>query len=330
MPIQSGSISVVVQGAVIGNPSQPNLKQFTKLSLQSVRKVLPNAELILSTWEGSEVADLSYDVLILNRDPGAVTYKDGLPACNNVNRQIESTKNGIAMATRSYVLKIRSDTELKGTGFLNYFGKYPVRSPASILQDKVIASTRFSYVPNYKMPLSSYFPSDWFYFGLKDDVSNIWDIPLAPEPETTRWMTDPPKPFHQRGPSLRYANEQYNWVTFLRKHRSVQFESMWDQTSKTIFDSEASIAGNLILISPEQAQITPLKYPDHWNFFNHCQEGCYTHSLWRLLYDRHCKRKAFSWNTFAKWSYDALYHTLERSRSLRKILARPLCPPSSR
>lgn len=330
MPINSDSISVVVQGAVIGNSSQPYLQQFTKRALQSVRQFLPDAELILSTWEGSEIADLTYDVLVLNRDPGAVIYKDGISSCNNVNRQIVSTKNGVERAARKYVLKLRSDTVLKGTRFLKYFGRYQARSPGTILKEKVIVGTRFSLIPNYKYPLSCYFVSDWFYFGLRDDVLNIWDIPLAPEPETTLWITEPPKPCHHSGPRLRYAIEQYIWVTFLRKHFDVQFESMWDQTSQTVLDSETSIAGNVVLISPEQAQIRPLKYPDHWNFFKYCQEGCYTHSLWHLLYDRHCQRKAFSCYTLAQWIYDALYHSLRIFRILRKMLRRLFSSYSSR
>jgi hypothetical protein len=320
--IQSASISVIVQGPVTGLSSQPYLEQFTKRSLESVRKFLPDAELILSTWEGAEVGGLPYDVLLLNKDPGATRFSEKSTACNNINRQIVSTKYGLALATRPFVLKMRSDTILCGTNFLKYFGRFSARSSRSVLTQKVIASTRFSYIPNYRMPLSCYFPSDWFHFGLKGDVHDIWEIPLAPEPLTTQWISDPPLPCHRDGPRLRYANEQYIWISFLRKHSSFKFDSMWDQCLDAINDSATSIASNLVLISPEQAQIRSLKYADVWNFFKHCQAGCYTHSLWRELYEKHCENKKLSCFSISKFTYDAIFQSLESSRQIRRRIQR--------
>ena len=56
-------ISVIVQGAINKNE--------TIKCLQSIRQYLPGAEIILSTWEGSNITDLDYDNLILSKDPGA-------------------------------------------------------------------------------------------------------------------------------------------------------------------------------------------------------------------------------------------------------------------
>jgi hypothetical protein len=88
--IDSKDISVVVQGPI---HTQDNL---TKRVLESVRTHLPNAELILSTWKGSEVDGLDCDILLLNDDPGAI---NGL---NNVNRQIVSTRNGLQKVFGSF------------------------------------------------------------------------------------------------------------------------------------------------------------------------------------------------------------------------------------
>ena len=59
--IDTKDISVVVQGAID--------KGYTPLCLKSIIKYLPESEIILSTWEGSEVDNLDYDVLILSEDP---------------------------------------------------------------------------------------------------------------------------------------------------------------------------------------------------------------------------------------------------------------------
>lgn len=61
-------ISVIVQGAINKNE--------TIKCLQSIRHYLPGAEIILSTWEGSNITDLDYDNLILSKDPGASNYRE--------------------------------------------------------------------------------------------------------------------------------------------------------------------------------------------------------------------------------------------------------------
>ena len=106
----SKDISVVVQGPI---HTQDNL---TKRVLESVRTHLPDAELILSTWKGSQIDGLDCDVLLLNDDPGAINGY-------NVNRQIVSTRNGLQKATRTYAVKLRTDMQLTGTGFIDFSSK---------------------------------------------------------------------------------------------------------------------------------------------------------------------------------------------------------------
>ena len=78
-------MSVVVQGAID--------KDYTSKCLASIRKYLPEAEIILSTWEGCDVEGLDYDNLLLNKDPGTsdLIRKYPFEHPNNVNRQIVST-----------------------------------------------------------------------------------------------------------------------------------------------------------------------------------------------------------------------------------------------
>ena len=47
--VSGKEISVVVQGAVAGKPGDPPAKRFTDRCLRSVRRFLPDAEIILST-----------------------------------------------------------------------------------------------------------------------------------------------------------------------------------------------------------------------------------------------------------------------------------------
>ena len=114
--IYFNDISVVVQGVI--DPI------FTPICLNSIRKHLPEAEIILSTWKGETIKNLDYDILILNDDPGAFIYTS-TNKVQNQNRQIVSTRNGILNASRKYVLKIRTDMQILGTKFLTFWNKYP-------------------------------------------------------------------------------------------------------------------------------------------------------------------------------------------------------------
>ena len=70
--IKSTDISIVVQGSVEN-------REETIKCLNSIRKILPQAEIILSTWEDSDIVNLDYDKLVLNKDPGAVYYEKRRP-----------------------------------------------------------------------------------------------------------------------------------------------------------------------------------------------------------------------------------------------------------
>lgn len=188
--ISSKDISVVVQGPV------QHQDDLTKCVLESVRKHLPYAELILSTWKGSDVSELNYDVLLLNDDPGAINKT------NNVNRQIVSTRNGLQKATRRYAVKLRTDTLLTGTGFLDAFDRYPERrDDFKVFKHKVVIPNLYTRNPSRIVPhnpLYFFHPSDIFQFGLREDLLLLWDIPLA-------------------SANSKSVPEQYIWTSCLRK-----------------------------------------------------------------------------------------------------------------
>ena len=96
MKIKSQDISVVVQG---------NVDKVTVDTLQSVRRFLPKAEIILSTWKAAAYEGLDYDKLVLSKDPGAVTFDIRLNKLNNINRIIVSSKAGVRHAKRKYIYR---------------------------------------------------------------------------------------------------------------------------------------------------------------------------------------------------------------------------------
>jgi len=234
--INQRDISVVVQGPIIGAPDDDLKQRLTLRCLQSVRRHLPEAEIVLSTWRDSDVSGLPYDVLVESDDPGAVwcnATPDVPRPPYNANRQITSTRAGLLAATKPLAMKLRSDMALTGKDFLNYFGRYTARAEGwRILGERVVVCDVISKNPRrkYKYP---FHPSDWFHFGRREDVLNIWDIPHTPEPETSRWLDTHARPDNdfETWAMYRYTVEQYVWLSFLRKHGEIQFEYKTDLTN---------------------------------------------------------------------------------------------------
>lgn len=287
--INGRDISVVVQGPVVGSPGDPYDKRLTLQSLESVRRHLPQAEIVLSTWRASDVSGLPYDVLIESDDPGAVwcnATPDYPAPPYNANRQITSTRAGLLAATKPFAMKLRSDMALAGNGFLDYFGRYTARAERwRILGERVVVCDVISRNPRRKYPYP-FHPSDWFHFGRREDVLNIWDIPHAPEPETSRWLDTHPRPANdfETWAMYRYTVEQYVWLSFLRKHGEVEFEFKSDLTNDAINESELTLANNLVIAEISELDLRFLKYPlpkSTW-------VPLYTHGDWQRMYKRFC------------------------------------------
>lgn len=284
--MKTSEISAVIQGPIVGTPRDPWKKRLTSRCIESIRKYLPGAEIILSTWKGSNATCLYYDTLIENEDPGAIRCHRNLNIFNNTNRQIVSTRSGLLQATRQHALKIRSDMILTGSSFLQYFGRYRKQNYQwKLLAERVLACTAHTANPR-QFPPFPFAVCDWFFFGLKEDVLNIWDIPLAPEPETSRWFEQRSLGASSRLPDIlyRFSPEQYIWLSFLRKYAEVPCDHFADINIQTIELTELSIANNLVLLTPGRLRFRFLKYEVD---FNDSPE-VFTHCEWLSLYKKYC------------------------------------------
>ncbi len=282
--IKSTDISVVVQGAI-------NAKN-TKMSLETIRKNLPQAEIILSTWENSDTTSLSdYDIIIFNKDIKKDKRQEGKNS--NVARHIYCTFAGIKKATRKYVLKIRSDIALNDTTFLNSFDKYNnFEENYRVFKKRIIISsffTRNSSVSNW-----IYHPSDWCYFGLREDMYNLFDIPLPEEENNFYLEKNPPanKEYFNSGMTVRYWSEQYIFVECLLKNKKqIDFKDYTDLTPLSRFKSEHYILNNFVVLDYQNGfNITFLKYPmkEEW-----CQGRLeiLNFEKWEKQYFKNCEPK---------------------------------------
>jgi hypothetical protein len=253
--ITGREITVVVQGPVVPCSDREDAPISTKACLASVRQILPEAHIVLSTWKGSNLDGLDFDEVVESDDPGGLLENHN---CRyNINRQIVSTRNGLARAVTPYSLKMRSDCSLCGTGFLDYFSQNHIRSEKfKVFSRRLVCCDLFFRTP-WKQPFSLIFhPSDVFQFGLTEDLQILWSPKLATESEVH--LSDPTVlPFMLRecwrNPLYRYSEEQYLWIQCLRNSGiDASLQCCWEMTSALVHFSESSILNNYLPVAAER------------------------------------------------------------------------------
>lgn len=291
MSIDFKDISVVIQGPVQAYQGRSQESGITHKCIASIRTHLPGATIILSTWEGQNCQDLNPDILLLNKDPGpTISSYDakGEPEKLNFNRQIVSSAEGLKQVTTPYAVKIRADNFLTSNNFVAAQQAYPARNNDNCLfKERVVTNTSYFrlFADGQKVVM---LPSDFFHFGLTEDLLKIWDIPLFPDREF-----DPTKagyPQYRGAPKTRPHAEQIYCDAWLRKldstvpylkHRhqnSPELQAYW----------ERFMASNLVVLEPEQIGLGLI--PRFIPKSKRPNEIC--HQDWLLLYKNYCYQNA--------------------------------------
>lgn len=285
--IDTKDISVVVQGAVD--------TVITKKCLASIRKYLPESEIILSTWKGSVTDRFDFDILLLNDDPlsfpcDSLSYS--IP--NNINRQLISTQAGIERASRKYILKFRTDFYLKSNSFIEYFGKYEkYNTNWRFFDERILICSLYSRNPrlSFSNLRMAYCPSDFFAFGLADDVKKLYSRNVVSSEADKLYFEIYPEKKNE----LRYKNalcrfmpEQFIWIGFLEtKVDNLCCQHRDDVNRKNIRNTELTFANNFLILSPEELGIDTFK--DNL-FTKGVPENCFSYSDWKLIYRSYCCR----------------------------------------
>lgn len=279
-------ISVIVQGAIIPG--------VTEVTLRSIRNCLPSATIILSTWEDGDIDETLFDLIIRSKDPGAIAEMHipelAIIKPNNINRQIVSTNAGLNAAKTKYALKIRTDFCIKHCGFLNFFDKYALRCDDLKLFDHRVVS-----VLGDKPEMKPFFPYDFTFFGLRDDLKLLFNVPLMTKidaewfPEHT--PIDKTRYDFIKG-RFRYIPEQHIWINALSKKFPSIKELMFDCSDvsiRAIKLGELSFVNNLIALEFHQFGVYPLKPSLFW-LLNH-RFHTFSHNNWLALYKKqfHCQ-----------------------------------------
>ena len=264
--INSKDISVIVQG--------PINKRETPKCLKSIREFLPDAEIIVSTWNEQDVSGLDYDILVLNDAPESVLIEKvkHRTIYNNLNRQLLSTQEGLKKANRKYAMKLRSDLILTNNSFLDYFDKFQQRTQKyNLFERKILTAalfTRFNIKVNkqgkrQKMPFHI---SDWWFFGLREDLNKYFlDTPLVKEPEFTNYFSleeNKSKETPYGKAMFKFGPEQYfGYECFRRNFNDIYMEDAADYSDELMEKFRVCLVNNFIVLEFEQSGIYLNKYP---------------------------------------------------------------------
>ena len=276
-------VSFVVQGPV--ERSGPGR---TARVCEAIRAHFPGAEIVISTWAGTDTSRLDCDVVVRSEDPGVVgpcTYNV------NTNRQIVSSLAGVRASTRPLVAKIRSDMLFVSDTLLSHWGRWEERTEElRLFERRVLVPNIFARRPSHLSPYALHL-SDWGYFGTRADLELLFDVPQMTLEQS---LTDGPlsplaRTYYVLESRPSYTPEQWIWTQALRKVApATALEHVFDLTPQSLRQTELSFANNVaILDTYTQYGVWCPKYPAAGRMFEDIT--LYSHEQWLELYDIHCR-----------------------------------------
>ncbi|MCS6267371.1 MAG: hypothetical protein H2174_07370 [Vampirovibrio sp.] len=302
-------ISVVVQGVV----------DFSIIEqvLQSVRNVLPEAEIILSTWEGvdySSVQSKLYDQLVLSSDPGGFSHhlKSNPNYLNNIDRQIRSSYTGITQANNLCCLKMRTDMILTHACFLEHFEKYnQYQVDYKLVKSRILNNASGARDPFWNHSLH---PADFFLFGYTEDLKTFFSAPFFPEADKVFQHNENDvlaQMTMKRDNELsgnKLHPELYLMTTFIQKyHPDFKGFGNYELSPKSVAVSYAYIINNFVMLSDKQLGFKHLKHPDFekWHY-----PRSLTNLKWQKLYKLLCDSSFTITNNETNLNFNSLENRL--------------------
>jgi hypothetical protein len=240
-------LSIVIQGKLYFS------KQGSTLDvLRSVRHNFPFCELILSTWKSEVICDDIKNVcdhIVLNDDPGDETDPADVPI--NINRQIVSSKNGIAVATREYVIKSRTDMIFKSDSIIDYLTN-------ELFREKLIVAnftTRSHFIKN-GIP---FWVCDFIIAGNRLNVMKYFEVDLYEHDDFNFYKKNKhPKDFQDKSHFYRYSPESYLAISYFAASEYV--EHSYDRNFKSMNEYDKVLMCKLVVLNKWELGVDSLKY----------------------------------------------------------------------
>ena len=282
--MNKNEITFVVQGAVA--------KEQTVEVLKSIREHFKESQIILSTWENTNIDfdENLYDEVLFNKDPKNFPCDKVTKIMNNVDRQVVSTYNGLKACKTKYAVKIRTDFKITGDDFLKYFDVFDkFDEEYRIVNKRILACTNATRNPrNNFFAKYPFHISDFAFFGLTEDLLNLFSAPLTPEEDKSYFE------IHKDLPNIynslcRFVPEQWITTSFLKRNgKKINCEYYCDFSEENSKLTELYIANNFVLLSLEQFNLDPFKKQFLTKNNKFYLQTCFTHYDFLKMYKKYC------------------------------------------
>lgn len=285
--MDSSLITVLFQGNVTSYQGS-QIDSFIQ-NVNRTRFVLPQAEFILSTWDGITLPRfLDIDRIIYSKDPG------GLPGiklddnkANNINRQIVTTANGLTAVKTPYVLKLRTDCFLDHAGFIEIYESF-IKMINKKEYSPIVACSFFTIDPKVyeHMP---FHVSDWIQFGRTETIQKYWDVPLMTLEDATYYERNSHRKlsgYFDKKFRTRLAVEQHV-ATYYAGKLGYQVPKFHNDTSRHVMeDHYRFLAEQLIILDPWQIGLDFPKY--YWAYNSRFSSmNCIMYTDWYANFVKH-------------------------------------------
>lgn len=279
-------VTFCIQGPMTGNSGDRTT--YAKRLHDSIRRYFSGARVIVSSWEGEQEQEFQGpDQFVYSQDPGSgARYLTG--ERNNVNRQIVSTRAGLARVQTRYAVKLRSDLLFVHGKLSKLFelAEASHKAPWSIMTGRMLVLDRQTYSPlKYAAGGLALHVSDHFQFGLAEDLKKFWNMPMMSDSDEAYF-----RPLAELHPNRaihipRWRAEQYFWMQNLSRTLEVDLStSKWDDLGAHLpTPSEIFFRDNLVPLKSSTLGLRSQKYK--WSIMNDLVTSTYafTYEDWRKL-----------------------------------------------
>lgn len=229
------------------------------------------------------------DFIVYDKNTLAVPLppiKDDASNYNNINFLIESSRNGFNFARKAYSLRIRNDAVFLNKDFIDHYCKnysFPRKQETSVSKQRIMVSWIYTLNPfsEERLPLHI---SDWFHFGLTEDIKPIWEIPFLTFRDATYFENKKHQTsngFEKRF-NTRIAVEQHITLNFFKKKLpSIKLAYLNDLTSLNYF-MDLTI-DNFYIFGKSSSALRINKHYQEELENPHKRSVCITEDAWRFM-----------------------------------------------
>lgn len=294
--IVSNEISIIIQGGI--TDAAGNLDSKFIENLDATLNAMRGCEIIVSTWKASPEIEFYLSkkypevIFIFSDDVGSLSkVVNGVEVISNINRMLVSSINGLNSASKMYAIKIRTDSYFYNDNIIHLFNDYFMADKfcnvEGIKREKefivfnrhLINCNLFARNPFSHLPFL-YHPGDILLAGLRKDLLNAFNIPLA-EPDIFEYRKTMMNACY-----MKYVPEQYLWVKNIeRDKKDFRFDGNFSYEKKEKSRSECFYVNNFLPVDSEGLGFIWRKHKEV--YFNKGWSSIYQSMDWENLYRKY-------------------------------------------